>query len=336
MGDLANVEPSVLDLCYASEIGPKDDRLVDQLIRQRQCSLYDVPLSQLTKKSGDVGKRNERQIIQIRQTQAGTAWISPQLATLTQECEYPLHFIDFETSALAIPYHAGMRPYETVAFQWSCHTIESHGATPTHADWINGEDFFPSAEFVRTLRAGIGTAGTVFMWAHHEEAVLRVIHGQLRRYNAFEPDLADWIVGLAGTDKDNRGRLVDMNQLTLDGYFHPDMKGRTSIKVVLPAIWTADAAVRRAFPEYEQYEGGRPLDPYESLPPVEIAGQPIVVSEGTGAMLAYQEMLYGISRDDPDARLKYKDLLRQYCRLDTAAMVMIWQHWCGMAGPVRR
>ena len=226
-GDLADVEPSVLDLCYASEIGPKDDRLVDQLIRQRKCSLYDVPLSQLTKKGGDVGKRNERQIIQIRQTQERTAWISPQLAAFTQACEYPLYFIDFETSALAIPYHAGMRPYETVAFQWSCHTIESHGATPMHADWINGEDFFPSAEFVRTLRACIGAAGTVFMWAHHEEAVLRVIHGQLRQYNAFEPDLADWIVGLAGTDKDNRGRLVDMNQLTLDGYFHPDMKGRT-------------------------------------------------------------------------------------------------------------
>ena len=73
------------------------------------------------------------------------------------------------------------------------------------------------------------------------------------------------------------------------------------------------------------------MAPYESLPPVEIAGQPVVVSEGIGAMLAYQEMLYGMSRDDPDARLKYKDLLRQYCRLDTAAMVMIWQHWCGMA-----
>jgi hypothetical protein len=224
-----------------------------------------------------------------------------------------------------------MRPYEMVAFQWSCHTIASAGATPTHADWINPKDFFPNAEFVRTLRAHIGRGGTVFMWAHHEESVLRTIRGQLERYDAFEPDLADWIDGLAGTNRNNRGRLVDMNQLTLDGYFHPDMKGRTSIKVVLPAIWKADAEVRRAFPEYERYDGDTLVDPYEALPPVEIAGQPVVVSEGTGAMLAYQEMLYGMSRDDPAARARYRDLLRQYCRLDTAAMVMIWQHWCRIA-----
>jgi hypothetical protein len=330
-GDLADVERHILDLHHVSEIGPKDDRLADQLIRQRQCSLSDVPIHQLTKKGGDVGKRNKRQILQIEHTLAGTTWIAPELAETTSSPVYPLHFIDFETSALAIPYHAGMRPYETVAFQWSCHTVPAPGATPTHADWINPKDFFPNAEFARTLRAHIGTGGTVFMWAHHEESVLRTIRGQLQRYNAFEPDLADWIDGLAGTDKNNRGRLVDMNQMTLDGYFHPDMKGRTSIKVVLPAVWKADAAVRDAFPEYVRYEGERLLDPYESLPPIEIAGEIVHVSEGTDAMLAYQEMLYGVSRDDPVARDNYRNLLRQYCRLDTAAMVMIWQHWWGMA-----
>ena len=38
--------------------------------------------------------------------------------------EYPLHMIDFETSAVALPFFKGMKPYETLAFQFSHHTID--------------------------------------------------------------------------------------------------------------------------------------------------------------------------------------------------------------------
>lgn len=40
-----------------------------------------------------------------------------------------------------------------------------------------------------------------------------------------------------------------------------------------------------------------------------------------------QELMYGVSASDPDAREDNRKLLLQYCRLDTAAMVMIWKHW---------
>ena len=42
--------------------------------------------------------------------------------------QYPYHFIDFETSTVAIPFHAGMRPYEAVAFQFSHHVMQSDGS----------------------------------------------------------------------------------------------------------------------------------------------------------------------------------------------------------------
>ena len=41
-------------------------------------------------------------------------------------------FVDFETATAALPYHKGMSPYETVAFQWSCHTIRQPNAEPEH------------------------------------------------------------------------------------------------------------------------------------------------------------------------------------------------------------
>jgi hypothetical protein len=44
-------------------------------------------------------------------------------------------------------------------------------------------------------------------------------------------------------------------------------------------------------------------------------------------MRVYQEMMFGLSRNELGAHDKYRRLLLQYCELDTAAMVMIWTHW---------
>ena len=62
-----------------------------------------------------------------------------------------------------------------------------------------------------------------------------------------------------------------------------------------------------------------------------------VITEGTGAMRAYQEMLYGVSRHDTALKEQWRRLLLQYCELDTAAMVMVWEHWIApgsRSGPV--
>ncbi len=51
------------------------------------------------------------------------------------------------------------------------------------------------------------------------------------------------------------------------------------------------------------------------------------VREGAGAMRAYQEMLYGVSRHNEALKEQWRRLLLQYCELDTAAMVMVWANW---------
>ena len=54
-------------------------------------------------------------------------------------------------------------------------------------------------------------------------------------------DLTAWFDRLLGPeDWDERThsrRICDLHQLTLQHYFHPRMGGRTSIKVMLPAVW---------------------------------------------------------------------------------------------------
>ena len=44
-------------------------------------------------------------------------------------------------------------------------------------------------------------------------------------------------------------------------------------------------------------------------------------------MRVYQDMMFGLGKDDPAIRESYRNLLLQYCELDTTAMVFIWMHW---------
>jgi hypothetical protein len=69
------------------------------------------------------------------------------------------------------------------------------------------------------------------------------------------------------------------------------------------------------------------MSPYESLPPLEINGTKVAVAEGTGAIRAYEAMVYGVERNDPASREKRKRLLLQYCKLDTLSMYLVCHHW---------
>ena len=73
-----------------------------------------------------------------------------------QTWEYPLHFIDFETSAVALPFNKGRRPYEQMAFQFSHHTCYADGRIEHTSEYINntpGE--FPNFLFVSALKKAI-------------------------------------------------------------------------------------------------------------------------------------------------------------------------------------
>ncbi len=324
-GALADVKPHIFEMYRLGQIA--NGGLAERLIAEGKVSLFAIPETALVKKDGTAGEWDKRRLLQIRHTQANTEWIDPALSGLLESFTYPLYFIDFETSALAVPYHAGMHPYENVAFQWSCHTLRSPDAEPEHAEWINVEDAFPNFAFAESLMKHLGTRGTFFMWAPHENTTLKGVRRQMDgRYDNAE--IKGWLEWLTDDGKgEGRSRLVDMNALTLKYYFHPIMKGKTSIKKVVDAIWKTTPALRQRFPAYIKEQSHDILSPYQSLPPLVIDGEEVSVSEGTGAIRAYQAMLYGKEKSNPIVREQWKKLLLQYCQLDTLAMVMVYLHW---------
>jgi hypothetical protein len=243
-----------------------------------------------------------------------------------------------------------MKPYEQVAFQFSCHTLVSPDATELqHSQWLNLRDVYPNDEFVRELRKAIGDRGTVLVWSHYEKATLRGVRRQLRDRGLLDASLATWFQGvvgpLAGPDEKEKDmpdgpRLVDMLELSKRYFCHPKMGGSHSIKKVLDAIWS-EASVLWSHPWFRQYykvgADGQPVDPYHTLLRAETSGLLAEMSEddgesggvtnGVGAMRAYQDLIYGTKRGDEDHRKQLAIDLYRYCGLDTAAMVMIWKYW---------
>lgn len=321
-GELADESPHLFDLYFATTLGGKGE-LTNALIDKRKVSLFNIPESQLS------GKRGIRQKLQIQHTRKNSEWFSDDLKPLLNSFEYPLYFVDFETSRLALPYHRGMRPYENVAFQWSIHVKPEKDSEYHHLEWINTKEQFPNFRFAESLMEAVQFGGTLFMWASYENTILRDIYRQMEKYGYKNKDLKTWLERTVQIEKEDNGRFQDMNRICFEHYFHPMLKGRTSLKAVLPAIWNTNRRLHGhpAFKKYVRYDGELPVDPYETLGHIEIFDQSEVVKEGTGAMMAYQEMMYGVQAGNKEILDKWTALLLQYCELDTAAMAVVWEHW---------
>ncbi len=321
-GNRAEVSPHILALGQLGNINKSKD-CINKLIAEGKSSVYDVPQSLVR------DKYNNRPFYQVAKKDE---FLLPEFGEILKSIEYPLHFVDFETSQMAMPYHAGMRPYQRVLFQWSCHTIDEPGKTPTHAEWINTRDVCPNVEFGDSLVRCLGDRGSILTWSPYENTQLRYLLDFIEENGIDNPGLLGWLQATVATKENDPGRIVDLNKVAIKCYFHPLMGARTSIKVTLPAVLSSAKSERikdllRPESLLQLDESGGLQDPYSLLPPFEIYGQSENVQNGTGAMRAYQEMLYGDVSSDQAARLEYENALLRYCRVDTLAMVLIWEHW---------
>ncbi len=177
--------------------------------------------------------------------------------------EYPLHMIDFETTAVALPFYRGMHPYEQVAFQFSHHIIKKDGTIEHVGQYLNTEKHhFPNFEFVRRLKKELtddkgAITGTVFRYATHENTILRAIRKQLDESSIEvaedKYELIKFIDSITKpTEKESKAGvrdkstrpMVDLLDIVLRYYYHPSMKGSNSIKAVLPAILNSSQAIR--------------------------------------------------------------------------------------------
>jgi hypothetical protein len=156
------------------------------------------------------------------------------------------------------------------------------------------------------LRAALGDTGTVCIWTRYEEVSFRELLMELIS-SGVEGDDFDWLQRFLVSE-----RLLDLHDLCFRNYFSPAQtaKGRTSVKIILPAVWSVDSPIKQREP-YSNFT----CDPYSFL---KASG---AVGDGCAAMEAYLDM------QNPDRRAEMSAQLLRYCGIDTLATVFVWEFW---------
>ncbi len=304
-GSLANPEPSLFELnqLYSLRVGGKGQELLaNAKIACGQTSLYDIEKGELH------GEHATRQRIQLEYQRTNEEWIDPQLADEINSLSWPIAFLDFETCMSGVPWYPGLRPYEVLPFEFSCHILHQNGRMD-HIHWLNQEDRVPTLPFIRALMTALEPIQSVLVYTDYEQRVLSDSQKLLARLEPHSPAEQQWISELLGS-----GRIVDQHDWVHKYFFAPTMAGRTSIKRVLPSIWNSNPSLHRHeyFQRYYIEKDGTVLDPYESLPAEIIDGQTYSVKEGCGAMAGYREMIRGIGSKDPTAKTALAAMLERY------------------------
>ncbi len=277
--------------------------------------------------------------------------------------QYPLHFIDFETTTVAIPFNKGRKPYEGIAFQFSHHIVYEDGRIEHKGEYINTEPgLFPNYQFIRALKSELeNDDGTIFKYATHENTFLNHIHAQIlldkEKLNDSE-ELLQFIESITHNSSSApyewRGErdMVDMLEIVKKHYYHPSMKGSNSIKVVLPAVLKSSKFIQEKYSKpiygsdeipslnFEQMvwikkDGDNAIiNPYKLLPNlfdditldnIEEYISDVTLADGGAAMTAYAKMQF-TEMSNEERKLVSQGLLR-YCELDTFAMVVIYEFW---------
>lgn len=357
------LEPNVIEIW--------DFRKKDQYIKEGRIKLSEIAEEDISPKPDKKPglSRTQRQWLQVQkvQCQDSTCWVDSE--NLEREMSgwiYPLHFIDFETSSVAIPFNKGRRPYEGIAFQFSHHVIYEDGQVEHRGQYLNVEPGkFPNYDFIRSLKAELEQDnGSIFRYAAHENTYLNLIYKQLMDDQEEIPDRGDLCnfirtitqsVGGSEVQWNGARNMIDMCELVKRYYYSPTMKGSNSIKQVLPAILNSSRFLQEKYSKpiygaqggiaslnynnwkWIEFENDRVKDPYKLLPKMfqdvsekdfELLSDSEELNNGGAALTAYARLQFEEMTDYE--RKEIHQALLKYCELDTLAMVMIYEAWKDM------
>jgi hypothetical protein len=260
---------SVHDLTYIGKSKKKLAALVDAGVFDLDDVPEDFELSSNQRLQVSAHQRREPLIDHIA--------VAKELGAL----QYPLYFLDYETYPAAIPLFDGFKPYQQIVFQFSLHVVKDPNVEPEHFEYIHESNSDPSVALACKMKECIGGSGTVIAWhKSFERDRSAELGNRCPEYKEFFADI-------------NR-RLYDLEDIFAHRhYVHPEFRGRSSIKKVLPVL----------VPELSYKE--------------------LTIQGGGSAMQAWFDAIFG-SMSDIEKQKIFTDL-KTYCGLDTYAMYAIWK-----------
>ena len=234
-------------------------------------------------KSGIKLSAKQQRQIDYTLNDLGTYVDKPKINEFLKGLTYPLYFLDFETMAPAVPEYDKTGCYQAIPFQYSLHIAESIGGAITHTEFLGEPEVDPRRALAEQLCRDIPK--DVCTLAYHAS----VEKGIIEKLAAEFDDLAEHLLNIVAHIKDLE------NPFSKGYYYKREMGKRSSIKLVLPAIYPNDPEL-----DYHNLKG---------------------VHNGDEAKLLYQ----GMKTMSAAERATMRENLLKYCWLDTYAMVKIWQ-----------
>ncbi|PIR03780.1 MAG: hypothetical protein COV59_03855 [Candidatus Magasanikbacteria bacterium CG11_big_fil_rev_8_21_14_0_20_39_34] len=223
---------------------------------------------------------NDKQALQVQTYLSGEPFIDrDKIRKEIESLEYPLYFFDYEGYGTAIPEFQGYGTFEQVPFQYSLHIMHENGEIEHREHLVRQKRSDIAGSLVKQLAEDIGPKGSIISWHKSYEV------GRNNTLARIYPSHTHFF-------EDMNDRMFDLESIFLNQlYVHPDFKGKTSIKKILPVL----------VPELT----------YDKLS----------VKAGDQAMERWEYML---SEECEDEEAIYHDLL-EYCKQDTWAMVKIYE-----------
>lgn len=223
---------------------------------------------------------NQRRQVNIAQSQE-IMIDKDEIRRITEGWNPPFYFLDYETINLVFPIHAGLAPYQQMVFQYSLHVLDLYGDIHHYEFLIDNKTDSPITLLKQLQKDIQADYGTIFVWNKSFEETRNKEMARLY------PEFADFL-------HDVNARMYDLEVPFKSGvYIHPDFKGKSSIKKVLPVL----------APELS----------YDTLN----------VQNGSMAFTQWHRLIFDDLSDEERSKIK-QDLL-DYCEMDTWAMVRIWE-----------
>jgi Domain of unknown function(DUF2779)/Domain of unknown function DUF83 len=198
-----------------ARIGSSPKKL-KELVDAGSFALADIPSDiKLTK-----GQSKQLQAYRTGETIIDKEAIANELRELT----FPLHFIDYETFASALPLFRDYSPYDQIPLQYSVHIVGSPDEEPIHRDFLHTGRGDPTRSFLDSLQKHVSPFGSLIAW---NKAFECLVNDSIAR--RFSP-AREYIIEL-------NDRFYDLMDIFSKQYFvHRDLRGSVSIKKVLPVL----------------------------------------------------------------------------------------------------
>lgn len=191
-------------------------------IGKRAWEFYQHGIISLT--DGRIGGLNGKQARALEVARSNLMWIDRMgILNGVKDWKWPLHCLDFETFGPAIPRYPGVRSYQQVPFQFSCHVQDKPGAEPRHFEYLHENSGDPRPAVAKALCAAIGPTGSIV--AYNKSVESRII-----------AHLAEVCPAQARDLERMAGRFVDPLPIIRGSVYAPGFRGSYSIKDVAPAL----------------------------------------------------------------------------------------------------